>query len=304
MGQQAPYIFANGQTQAWMNPAIVPALYFTDDQNLLVQSTYRAQWISQPETPRTLQLAASFIPDWGDRFHLLAGALLLQDRTGPIGVTDINGRIGAILNAGDRHYFSLADTFGQSQFQFDAGRVNWLHDNDALVPAYSFTANRPDLGIGVYYYLKLDPQGLNKNNLYLGAAVPQVLGANWKVNTGERITPLGQELHLFGQAGWLHFFSDASFFELAAQTRYTKGAPLNLDIIAKIQPIRTLILGGGYNLNGWVHLQGGLNVPGLFAEASVFCIGYAFGYNTSVFNLRLGSSHEITLSISLGTNHY
>ncbi|HMN91113.1 MAG TPA: type IX secretion system membrane protein PorP/SprF, partial [Saprospiraceae bacterium] len=107
--------------------------------------------------------------------------------------------------------------------------------------------------------------------------------------------------HFYGTAGWYHFFNQDAFFETSLWAKYVEGAPLNVDFSGRFQPIRTFWVGAGFNLNGIVHLETGVNVPGILFDNANLKIGYAFDYNISAFGLNFGTSHELSIAILFDT---
>jgi hypothetical protein len=99
----------------------------------------------------------------------------------------------------------------------------------------------------------------------------------------------------------MHYINEDSFFEFSTWAKYVEGAPFNIDLNFRFQPGRTLWVGGGYNINGMIHLEGGLHMPGLLWEDSNLSIGYSFDYSLSAFGLQLGTGHEINLAILFDT---
>lgn len=300
--QQLPYHTQFRQFQALINPASVNSDFFLYEYNVLLNSTYRAQWINQAETPRTFQVSGEFVSNFGGAFELVGGATLLQDRTGPQGLTGAYGRIGSLFTK-DPYFgaFSVGFSFGMVDYRVTASRIEWKDPDDPNIPLYDFALTQPDIGVGIFYYKRLQGGYLDEDNIYFGLSVPQLLGNRSSIPVQGNVVSFERVPHFYGTAGWYHFFNEDAFFEASLWAKYANGAPFNVDIAGRFQPARTFWVGGGFNLNGIVHLEAGLNVPGLLFDDANLKIGYAFDYNISAFGLNFGTSHELNVAILFDT---
>ena len=154
---------------------------------------------------------------------------------------------------------------------------------------------------GIFYSKRLSGIFFDEDNVYAGLSAPQLLNVTNRVTSGDREVLLRHVPHIFLTAGWYHFFNESAYFEFAGWAKYIKGAPLNVDLSFRLQPIRTLWVGAGFNVNGLIHMEGGFNIPGLFYDNAGMRLGYAFDYNLAALDLPLGPSHEFTLAIFLDT---
>lgn len=300
--QQLPYHTQFRQFQSLINPASINSDFFLYEYNASLSSTYRTQWINQPETPKTFQISGEFISNFGGAFELVSGATLLQDRTGPQGLTGVYGRVGSLFT-NDPYFgaFSIGFSFGMVNYRVTASRIAWKDPDDPNIPLYDFSLTRPDIGVGLFYYKRLEGGYLDEDNIYFGLSVPQLLNYKTEVPVQDNEVAFQRVRHFYGTAGWYHFFNEDAFFEASLWAKYADGAPLNVDISGRFQPVRTFWVGGGFNLNGIVHLEAGLNVPGLLHEDANLKIGYAFDYNISAFGLNFGTSHELNVAILFDT---
>jgi type IX secretion system PorP/SprF family membrane protein len=299
--QQLPYFTQFRQHQPLLNPASVNSDFFLYEYNVSLATSYRMQWISHPETPRTLQATGEFISDFGGAFELVTGISFLQDRTGPFGSSGVQGRIGSIFT--NDPYFgglSVGLSIGMVNHRVSSNRIIWKDPGDPLAPDIDFSVNQPELGVGVFYYRRMEG-ALDGDNIYLGLSAPQLLHGNSLVPVGEDFIPLRRVAHYYATAGWYHFFNQEAFLETSMWAKYTPGAPFNLDIYGRFQPARPVWFGAGFGINGLAHLEAGFNVPGLLFEDANLKIGYGFDYNISAFDLPLGASHELHLTILFDT---
>ncbi len=302
IAQQLPYYSQFRNFQSIINPGAVHSDFFLYDYNASIQANYRAQWISQKETPRTAHLSGEFISNFDSDFELLSGLMLLNDRTGPYSVTGVFGRLGSVF-AADPYFggFSIGIGAGAVQYRIDADRIEWAHPDDPNIPDLDVAVTKMDLSVGAFYYKRLQGGFFDEDNIYAGISMPQLLGTIAEIYTPDRKVTLNRVPHLFGTAGWYHFINEEAFVEVSAWFKRVEGAPVNIDLTARIQPTRTFWAGGGFNINGIVHLEAGLNIPELFHENANVKIGYAFDYNISAFNVPFGTSHELTFALMFDT---
>ncbi len=300
--QQLPYQTQFRNFQPLINPASVSSDFFLYEYNVSVLSSYRTQWINQPETPKTFQVSGEYVSNFGGAFELVAGATLLQDRTGPFGLTGAYGRIGSLFTK-DPYLgaFGVGFSFGMVDYRVTANRIVWKDPDDPNIPLYDFAVSRPDIGVGIFYYKRLRGGYFNEDNIYFGLSVPQLLNDNSLTPVRGNLVSLVRVPHFYGTAGWYHFFNQDAFFETSLWAKYVDGAPLNVDFSGRFQPIRTFWVGAGFNLNGIVHLETGVNVPGILFDNANLKIGYAFDYNISAFGLNFGTSHELSIAILFDT---
>lgn len=301
--QQLPYYTQFRNFQSIINPGSVNSDFFLYNYNLTLQANYRAQWVAQTETPRTAHIAAEFISNFESEFELLSGIMALSDRAGPYAITGIYGRIGSIYTA-DPYFggFSIGIGAGAVQYRVDADQIEWLHPDDPNIPDIDVSITKADLSLGAFYYKRLSGGGFfDEDNIYAGISMPQLLGTIAEISTPTRKVTINRVPHLFGTVGWYHFLNDEAFIEVSGWFKRVEGAPFNVALTARIQPVRSFWAGGGINFNGIAHLEAGVNLPMLFHSNTGLKIGYAFDYNISAFDMPLGASHELTLALLIDT---
>lgn len=304
--QQLPYYSQFRNFQSIINPASVNSDYFLYEYNASLMANYRAQWINQEETPRTVHLCGEYISRTGGAFELLAGGVLLEDRTGPFGITGVYGRLGTIFSR-DPYMggLSVGISFGMLQQRVSADRITWFDPADPRIPELNISETSPDLGIGLFYYRRIKQGWLAEDNIYAGLSVPQLIGRNNESVSGANTVALSRVPHLFVTGGWYHFINEDAFLEVSTWAKWAQGVNPNIDIMGRFQPMRTVWFGAGFNLNGIVHLETGLNLPEFLSNNGSLKMGYAFDYNISAFDVPFGTSHELTLAylLDVGDRH-
>lgn len=302
IAQQLPLVSQYRYAQGVLNPASVSSDFFLYEYNLNFTSTSRAQWFSQEETPRTFFVSGEFVSDIGNAFDLVFGGNVVQDRTGPTSLTGAYARISSLLTK-DAYFggLGIGVTAGYVQYRIDANRINWKDPDDPNIPLNNLLISRPDVGVGLFYYKRVGGGFFHQDNIYFGLSIPQILNAQEVILTGTQAIDFNRIPHIYANAGWYHFFNEDIFMELSLWGKYVKGAPYNIDLNARLQPGRTVWFGLGGNINGMMHLEVGLNIPGLFGKDTNGKIGYGFDYNISAFDLPFGAAHELLISVQLDT---
>lgn len=301
-GQQLPYYTQFREYQSLINPAALNNDYFLYEYNLSFRSSYRMQWINHPQTPRTAHLTGEYVTHLGGAFELVGGATVIEDRTGPQSQTGTYFRAGALLS--DDPYlgsFSVGFTYGFVNYRVDASAIDWFHADDPNIPLEDISVTRPDLGVGLFYHKRLTRGYFREDHIYLGASAMQLLKNDAKIISAENLVGLPRTAHLYFTGGWYHFFNEDIFLESSYWVKYTPGAPVNVALGARFQPATALWVGGGFNFNGLVHLELGVNIPGLLFEDAGLKIGYGFDYNLSAYGLDFGTSHELNVAVLLDT---
>ncbi len=303
--QQLPYQTQFRQLYAYINPASINSDYLLYEYNASVNASYRLQWSSQPQTPRTLHIAGEYIYNaapYGNAFSLATGAALLKDRVGPIGLTGAYARLSALLSKDPyRGALSLGFIAGAVEYRIQHERIVWETLDDPHIPLTDASIIQPEVGIGAYYFKRVRKGLLRGDNFYAGFSVPQLWAANVEISSAGNQVPFSRIPHFFSTAGWYHFFNAESFIEVALWGKYAAGSRPNFHFTGRFSPVRTLWAGMGLNLNGLVHLEAGFNLPGFLWENGALKLGYAFDYNITAFDLPLGASHEIHISYLFDT---
>ncbi len=298
--QQLPIFTQYRESLAYINPAAVSSDYFVNDYQASIGLSHRSQWIGFEAGPKTQLLKGSYILDNGNAVSLITGGMVLNDQTDPFGMTGIYGRIGGILSDDPSNGgFSLGITAGMVQYRLNTNDLA-IRDLDD-VAAQNYAVWRPDVGIGVYYYNKLNKADF----IYTGLSVPQVLGIDLMYENNIREFAIKRIQHVYGLLGYYKQLSDNSFLEASTWAKYAPNAPFNLDINVRYQFSHAFWVGTGGSTAGSVQLEAGVLLDwhvGL--EHTGIRIGYAYNhYFTSYGALNhFGDAHELNLTYSFLNN--
>lgn len=278
-----------------INPAAIESDFLGYEQNMTVGASYRVQWAGLSGSPRTQTLRFSYLNSDASGVGLTAGGYLINDQTGPTGLTGFYGRIGGIVTKDPfEGGLVIALSGGYVQYRVKASEIRLRDPNDFLgsVDQSQFF---PDVGVGIYYYKSV---GRNNNYFYGGLSVPQVIGLDltFQNEQGEFFTQRVQ--HFYGLLG-MYLFSGRNdgFVEPSLWIKYTENAPPNVDLNIRYQTPANLWIGTGVSSAGNFHMDAGVLLGGGYSDTN-FRIGYGFDYSFSSFGPTAGTTHEVNLTLA------
>ncbi len=291
--QQLPLFTQYRDNHTIINPAMLSSDYLLYENNITIGASYRSQWRDLKNRPVTQNIHFDYLNSYGSGVALTAGGYLINDQTGPTGFTGVYGKIGGILT--DDPYFgglSFALNFGAVQYRINAAEIK-LRDVGDQLPFENQAKIFPDVGLGVYYYLKLQGKGwFDDDYLYGGISAPQILGLDLEYSDLTGKVSLKRIQHIYANIGLYKFMRDDNFLEPSVWLRYAPNAPLSVDFNLRYQMINGFWIGAGASLSGNAHLELG------FVIEEHMRIGYGFDYSFSSFGPSTGGSHEINLNYS------
>ncbi len=293
--QQLPLFSQYQDNYMAINPAMVSRDYLIHEDNLSFGASHRNQWADFENSPQTQLIRGEYLYENGS-FGLLTGGYLINDQTGPTGLTGLYGRIGGIL-AGDPYYggIALGLSLGVVQYRVDTRELN-LRDQDDIVAADNQQQLFPDVGFGLYYYRRLES---GDDLVYAGVSIPQTIGLDTEFQDETGNFFLKRMQHFYAQAGIFHFLEDESYLELAGWAKYVQGAPVNVSVNFRYQTNAAIWIGVGGSTAGSAHAETGVLIGERAGFNSNIRIGYGFDYNFSSFGPAAGVTHEISVSYSI-----
>ncbi len=296
--QQLPLFTQYRDYQTVLNPAAVEGDYLAFGQALNFGLSYRAQWTGISGNPQTQVLRGSYFWDDYSGVTLQVGGHLLNDQTGPTGMTGLYGRIAGVIS-GDPAYggLSIGLTIGIVQYRVNASKIRLQQSGDILGDQNQ-TQWFPDVGLGLFYYKMLDGPGFNGNVFYAGFSVPQLLGLDITFQQDDGSFALQRIPHFYGQAGFLAFLTEDSFLEPSVWLRYLPDVPFSADFNLRYQLPLALWVGVGGSTQKSVHLETGVWLGDRYGFSNSFRIGYGYDHYFSSIGPRVGGTHEINLSMS------
>lgn len=296
--QQLPLFTQYRDHATIINPAMVSPDYLGFENNITIGASYRTQWIGISNNPNTQTIHADFLQADSKGIALMTGGYIINDQTGPTAFTGLYGKIGGMITD-DPYYGGLAFglTAGVVQYRIAASEIR-LRDQLDVVPLLDQAKIFPDVGIGVFYYKKINNRSwFDDDYVYGGLSIPQVIGLDIEFSdiTGRVQTKRIQ--HLFANIGWYKFFDEGRFIEFSAWGKYTFNTPITADFNIRYQMNSGFWIGTGASTNGNYHLETG------FVLDERFRVGYGFDYSFNSYGPNIGSTHEINLNYAF-SNQY
>lgn len=299
LGAQQLSLFTQYRENATLiNPAAMESDFLAFGYNMSLGINYRKQWAGLSGSPETQSLRFSYInKDWSGA-TLTTGGYLLNDVTGPTGMTGAYGRIGAVIS-GDPEFsgLSVALSAGLVQYRVMGEEIDLREEGDPL-GQMNQSQLHPDVGLGVYYYQMLQGGALDGDMVYVGASIPQVLGLDLTYTDENGDFSIQRTRHFYGMLGLYKFFRDDNFLEPSLWVKYVDGAPINADFNLRYQSPSALWIGSGISTAGNFHFEAGLNLGDNVGLDNILKLGYGYDYSFSSFGPGVGHTHELQVSFS------
>jgi len=280
-----------------INPAAVESDYLLFRQNMTFGASYRNQWAGLEGSPTTQVARFSYLADDMSGVALMGGGHIINDATGPTGLTGFYGRIAGILSD-DPAYggFVVGLSAGYVQYRVNGSEIVFRDVEDNL-GATDQSQMYPDLGLGLYFYQSIGRYA--EDMFYAGLSIPQVFGLDltFQNDNGEFLTKRVQ--HIYASAGFYKFFDNDSFLEPSIWVKYAPNAPTNVDINLRYQLPSTLWVGAGVSTAQTVHLETGIILGENVGMYNTLRLGYGFDYSFSSFGPTVGNTHELNITVSL-----
>lgn len=278
-----------------INPAAIESDYLVFGQNVSFGASYRNQWVGLAGSPTTQVARASFIADGMSGVALMGGAHIINDVTGPTGLTGFYGRIAGIVTD-DPAYggFVLGISAGYVQYRVNGSDIVF-RDGVDNIGSIDQSQMYPDVGVGLYFYKNV---GRYDDMFYAGLSVPQVFGLDltFQNDNGEFTTRRVQ--HIYGTVGIYKFFDNDSFLEPSIWFKYAQNAPSNIDFNLRYQLPTTLWIGAGVSTANNVHLETGIILGSNVGLDGTIRVGYGYDYSFSSFGPTAGNTHELNVTYS------
>lgn len=280
-----------------INPAAVESDYLVFGQNMTFGASYRNQWVGLEGSPTTQVARFSYLADGMSGVALMGGAHIINDVTGPTGLTGIYGRLAGIVTD-DPAYggFVVGLSAGYVQYRVKGSELVFRDENDN-VGVVDQSQMYPDLGVGIFFYKNV---GRYDDMFYAGVSVPQVFGLDltFQNDAGEFLTQRVQ--HVYANVGFYKIFDNESFLEPSLWVKYAPNAPANVDLNLRYQLPSTLWVGAGVSTANNIHLETGLVLGENVGMYNTLRFGYGFDYSFSSYGPRAGNTHELNVTYSFG----
>lgn len=280
---------------ATINPAMPSSNYLISEYNNSISATYRYQWFGIEGAPATQVVNWEWLPT--DR-NILVGAHIVNDKTGDIALTSVNGQFAykISLSQSTNRMLLIGFTAGIQQYRTNlagyAARENITDfiDRKQIVP---------ELNIGVYYH--------HDNIFYVGLSTPQLMGNKIYFDSQADDHYFVKKVRQINAVGGMYidapfFGNDGAFLEPTVWMRYlpeTKGFSFDANLRAKIS--NSFWAGAGYNLfSNTINIEtGSILGESVGLDNGQLKIGFGFGIPLGPSKWAgLGGIGEVNLSYS------
>lgn len=295
--QQLPLFTQYRENMGIINPAAINQDYLLYEQPLSFGASYRVQWVGLENAPTTQTLRGEYL---FEKLGLFAGGYIINDQTGPTGFTGIYGKIGGLISDDPAYRgISVGLTAGLVQYRVNSSEIRLREINDVL-SGDDQTQLFPDVGLGVFAYQYIDAGFFEDSQVYGGISVPQAFGLNLEFEDENGMFTTQRVQHYYALAGMYKYFSDDSFIEPSIWFRYVSGTPVNVDFNLRYQMASNFWIGVGAATSGNAHIETGFILGENMGLDNTFKIGYGFDYSFESFGPKVGGTHEINVSYSIG----
>ena len=274
ISQYTQYVFNHFS----VNPAVAGAKNCID-----LRLGYRQQWTGLEGAPTTgwLSLHGTLRPK-GKPFQANKhgiGVFMETDNAGNWGYTRFLLAYAYHIQMSRDYFISMGAFGGFEQVKFDVGNAVTMNPDDPALDGKASVMLVPEITPGIWAYSKV---------MWAGMSIHQIVGNAYKgIGTDSR---LARQVMLSG--GYKYRLAKKTALIPSTLLKFSKGAPMAVDINAMVEYDRKLAVGVG--------VRPGDAVTFLlkFGFMQYFQLGYSYDVTTS--KLRVGSSntHEIILAIT------
>jgi type IX secretion system PorP/SprF family membrane protein len=274
--QQLPLFSQYMQNDFVLNPAIAGTKEYAPFRSII-----RNQWSGLEGQPNTQTL--SFHNSIKNR-KMGYGLYVFNDRLGPVSQAGLSAAYSYRLEFGNgsKLSFGLAGQVYRYRLFTDQLQFNNLANTDKALMTGNFRAFYPNFSFGTYYYT---------DKYYAGISVPELLEN--RISTSTDFFIIKKKRHYFLTGGYKYKIDDTYTVEPSLLVKYVGGAPVEVDINARLHAFDKFSLGVSYRTQDAVVLLLG------FKFKEQFHLGYSYDITTSPLKRHSSGSHEIMLGYDL-----
>jgi len=266
-------------THYMFNTISINPAYAGSRDALTITGLNRLQWVGFNGAPVT-QTITAHTPIYRDNMGI--GLSVINDKIGPVNLTsvylDLAYRLE--LKEGSHLSFGLKSGINMMGVGLKDLAINDATDNAFLADVESKVL--PNFGFGVYY---------NTDKFYVGLSSPRLLENDYSTNSsGSGLDLASEKKHYFLIAGYQYRLNDELEIRPTTFIKATNGAPIEMDVTARLIYDETIWLGLMGRTGDAAGLLLGTTVMGNLDIGYSF--DWSFGLSTGKYN---GGSHEIVL---------
>ena len=268
-------------TQYMYNTIAINPAYAGNRDALTVIGLHRSQWAGVEGAPVT-QTLSIHSPLRNEKVGL--GLSIINDNIGYEDYTYVYADFSYTINVAPTTTLSFGIKGGMSYYNLEEELLVNV-PNDPFFDGDTFNRWTPNIGAGLY---------LSSEEWYVGLSTPRFI--NNDNNEQSEYVAL-EQVHYYLTGGYVFDLSDNVKLRPTALAKFTKGAPLSVDVSATTIFNEKFYLGVNYRLDDAI---------GAFVDFQVlpsFRIGYGYEYTLSDLQPYSSGSHEILLIYEMRLNN-
>ena len=254
-------------TQYMYNTILVNPAYAGTREALSIFVSHRSQWSGIDGAPKTSSLSFNtpIVENLG------VGLSVLNDKIGPVDENNIALDFSYSIPTSEVYKLSFGIKGSMNLLNVDFTKLYLGSNNDVAFQNNIDNKLSPNVGVGFY---------LHSDISYVGISAPNLL---------EKVEMVPEKTHYYLIAGHVFDLSPSLNFKPAMQTKYVKGAPMEIDLSANMMINEKFVAGVSYRWNTAVSALLG------FQTSESFFIGYSYDVDTTKLGNYNSGSHEIFL---------
>jgi type IX secretion system PorP/SprF family membrane protein len=278
LGQQEPQY-----AQYMYNSTIINPAYAGSRGALNAFLLHRSQWVGFEGAPKTTNL--SFEMPVNENLGLALS--FVKDQIGPSVENDLSASVSYGFYVSDYYRLSFGLKASVNLLDVDFSRT-YLNDNND----YQFQTNidnrfAPNVGVGVY---------LHSDRGYAGLSSPSLLKSfhfDRFADPNSDSFVVNPQSHVYLMGGYVLDLNDQIKFKPSLLTKFTAGAPVQVDISANFLFSEKFSAGLSYRFNAAATFLAG------FQATNNWFIGYSYDMDTTRLVNYNSGSHELFLRYGL-----
>jgi len=261
-------------TQYMYNTIAINPAYAGSRDVLSVFGMYRTQWVGLEGAPKTAILAghSPISPRMG------FGLSVLNDQIGPSDESTIGADVSYKIPLNNDFNLLFGVKVSANLLNIDYTKLDNYNPTDPSFQNNVENQLSPNFGSGVY---------LHSEKAYLGVSVPFILQTKHYSTASNSVAK--DRMHYYFMGGYVFDVSKSVQFKPAVLSKFTTGAPIQLDMSANFLINEKFTLGAAYR---WGSAFSGL--AGFQISDKMF-IGYAYDRDANRLGNYNSGSHEIFL---------
>lgn len=260
-----------------INPA------YAGSRNVMsVFGLHRTQWIGLDGAPETNNFSIN-TPLNNNAFGI--GISITNDKIGPSIDNSLAFDFAYSISTSEKFKLSFGLKGTLDRLDINVSKLNPLHQNDPAFKNFE-SPFHTNIGFGLFLY---------SNSTYFGLSLPNSIEINRYDD--ESVSLYRDKRSYYFITGHILELSNAFKFKPSLVSKYTQGAPLQLDLSANFLYKEKILLGCAVRVNAAVSALLGYQI-----DESWF-VGYGYDLDTTKWSNYNSGSHELFLRFELFKNY-